>query len=108
MDSGRGFGYCNLLCLQVSRRSNQGIIAAVNHSGDSDSTGSIAGNILGAWNGLSKFDEYWINNLEIKDVIIDMANDMKYIVDNRNLDEIDYNEFVEYRRTMNCHPVEMN
>ena len=86
----------------------KGIIAAVNHSGDSDSTGAIAGNILGAWNGISAFDEYWINNLEIKDVIIDMANDMKYIVANVAHQSICYDEFVEYRRTMNCHPVEMD
>ena len=86
----------------------KGIIVAVNHDGDSDSTGSIAGNILGAWNGISAFDDYWIDNLEIKDVIIDMANDMKYVVENSDHNHIDYNEFVEYRRTMNCHPVEMN
>ena len=60
----------------------KGIISAVNHNGDSDSTGSIAGNILGAWNGISKFDDYWINNLEIKDVIIEIADDLHYVVEN--------------------------
>ena len=54
----------------------KGIIAAVNHDGDSDSTGAIAGNILGAWNGISAFDEYWINNLELKDVILEIADDL--------------------------------
>ena len=60
----------------------KGIIAAVNHNGDSDSTGSIVGNILGAWNGISKFDDYWISNLEIKDVIIEIADDLNYAVEN--------------------------
>ena len=60
----------------------KGIIAAVNHNGDSDSTGSIAGNILGAWNGMSKFDEYWVNNLEVNDVIIEIADDLHYAVEN--------------------------
>ena len=86
----------------------KGIIAAVNHSGDSDSTGSIAGNILGAWNGVSKFDDYWIDNLEIKNVIIDVADDMKYIMDNRRHRKIDYYKFVESRRAMNRHPVEID
>lgn len=66
----------------------KGIIAAVNHNGDSDSTGSIAGNILGAWNGMSKFDDYWINNIEINDVIIEIADDLHYVVENSSLRDI--------------------
>ena len=54
----------------------KGIIAAVNHDGDSDSTGAIAGNILGAWNGISAFDERWTNNLELNDVILEIADDL--------------------------------
>ena len=40
-----------------------GVLAAVNHSGDSDSTGAIAGNILGASLGLSAIPTIWIENL---------------------------------------------
>lgn len=53
-----------------------GIIAAVNHSGDSDSTGAIAGNILGAWNGYDAFPKEWIDDLEIHEVIEEIATDL--------------------------------
>lgn len=53
-----------------------GIIAAVNHNGDSDSTGAIAGNILGALKGISAFNGLWIDNLELVDVITEIADDL--------------------------------
>lgn len=52
------------------------IIAAVNHNGDSDSTGSIAGNILGAYLGLEAIPQKFIPNLELKDLILEIANDL--------------------------------
>lgn len=39
--------------------------AAVNHKGDSDSTGAIAGNILGAWLGLPAVPKDWLAELEL-------------------------------------------
>ena len=53
-----------------------GIIAAANHSGDSDSTAAIAGNILGALHGYSAIDEKWKTNLELHDVIMELATDL--------------------------------
>ena len=53
-----------------------GIIAAVNHAGDSDSTGAIAGNILGALVGFDAIDEKWKKDLELYDVIMEMADDL--------------------------------
>lgn len=53
-----------------------GIIAAVNHDGDSDSTGAVVGNILGAINGYAAIDQKWKNNLELFDVILEMADDL--------------------------------
>ena len=52
------------------------LIASVNHSGDSDSTGAITGNILGAWLGYSKIDEQWKQNLELSDLILQLADDL--------------------------------
>ena len=52
------------------------IIAAVNHSGDSDSTGAIAGNIVGAYLGISNIDDKWINNVELLDILDTMSNDL--------------------------------
>ena len=52
------------------------MIAAVNHSGDSDSTGAICGNILGAYLGLSKIPEKYMEDLELKEVILELAEDL--------------------------------
>ena len=47
---------------------------AVNHSGDSDSTGSIAGNILGAYYGEECLPAAWLGQLEAPHVIRAMAD----------------------------------
>lgn len=46
-----------------------GIISAVNHGGDSDSTGAICGNILGAYLGYKAIDYKWKYKLELRQVI---------------------------------------
>lgn len=53
-----------------------GIIAAVNHKGDSDSTGAVTGNILGALLGYEAIEEKWKTDLELLDVILEMADDI--------------------------------
>ena len=53
-----------------------GIIAAVNHKGDSDSTGAVTGNILGALLGYDAIDDKWKKDLELLDVIIEMSDDI--------------------------------
>lgn len=55
---------------------DRAMIAAVNHSGDSDSTGAVAGNILGAHLGLSGIPEKYTDKLELKDVILEVADDL--------------------------------
>lgn len=67
--------YC---CLRYPNDFSKAIIAAVNHSGDSDSTGSITGNILGAWLGYHAIEEKWLKALEMKDVILEVADDLCY------------------------------
>ena len=49
------------------------IAVAVNHSGDSDSTASIAGNILGAHYGEDCLPADWLAALEAPEVIRGMA-----------------------------------
>ena len=53
-----------------------GVIAAVNHSGDSDSTGAVTGNILGALLGYRAIADRWKHDLELSDVILEMADDL--------------------------------
>jgi len=62
--------------LKHSQDFSTALIAAVNHDGDSDSTGAITGNILGAYLGLSKIPRNWVEKLELKDVLIQMADDL--------------------------------
>ena len=53
-----------------------GVILAVNHGGDSDSTGAIAGNLLGAMYGLDAIPPRWLADLELREVIEDVADDL--------------------------------
>ena len=54
----------------------KGVLTAVNHSGDSDSTGAITGNILGCINGKSAITFKWLDRLELKDVIETLGMDL--------------------------------
>lgn len=53
----------------------QALLLAVNHSGDSDSTGAICGNLLGALHGETALPAEWIAQLEGRDVIAELADD---------------------------------
>ncbi|MBO7514669.1 MAG: ADP-ribosylglycohydrolase family protein [Lachnospiraceae bacterium] len=65
--------YC---ALKYADDFSAGVIAAVNHKGDSDSTGAVTGNILGALLGLDAIDQKWKKDLELYDVIVEMADDL--------------------------------
>lgn len=67
--------YC---ALKYANDFERGIIAAVNHDGDSDSTGAVAGNILGASLGLDAIPKKFIEKLELRDVILEMAEDLHH------------------------------
>lgn len=65
--------YC---ALKYSDDFERGIIASVNHNGDSDSTGAVTGNILGAYLGFEAIPEKFRSGLELYEIIIEMADDM--------------------------------
>lgn len=67
--------YCSL---RYTNDFSKGVIAAVNHSGDSDSTGAVTGNILGALVGYHAIDNKWKEKLECADVILEIADDLCY------------------------------
>ncbi len=52
------------------------LLLSVNHSGDSDSTGTITGNILGALHGRSAIPSHWIDALELNGLIEETAMDL--------------------------------
>ena len=65
--------YCSL---KYQNDFDQAIVASVNHSGDSDSTGSVTGNILGAFLGFEAIPAKYIDHLEVKDLILEIADDL--------------------------------
>lgn len=81
------------------------VICAVNHDGDSDSTGAIAGNIMGAYLGYDKIPTYYIDNLELRDVILEIADDLSIPVPvseyNSNNDEYWLSKYVSCERNTN-------
>ena len=62
-------------CVASSPDFVTGVLAAVNHSGDSDSTGSIAGNLLGAAGGAGVLPVKWLDGLELREVIETLGHD---------------------------------
>ena len=52
------------------------VTVSVNHDGDSDSTGAVTGNIMGAYLGLSAIPDKYIQPLELRDVIMEVASDL--------------------------------
>lgn len=65
--------YCSL---KHSNDFKKAIVAAVNHKGDSDSTGAVTGNILGSYLGMSAIPQQYLDNLELKNVILELADDL--------------------------------
>ncbi|WP_181776966.1 ADP-ribosylglycohydrolase family protein [Amycolatopsis pittospori] len=51
------------------------LLASVNHSGDSDSTGSVCGNLVGAMYGEEELQTDWLSKLELAGVIGQLADD---------------------------------
>ncbi|KUN03428.1 ADP-ribosylglycohydrolase [Streptomyces yokosukanensis] len=52
------------------------LLLSVNHSGDSDSTGSVCGNLLGAWHGDTGLPHGWVARVEGRDRIAALADDL--------------------------------
>ena len=65
--------YCALVSPNDFAR---GVRLAVNHSGDSDSTGAIAGNILGAKLGVGAIPDHWLSVLELRAELEALAEDL--------------------------------
>lgn len=55
---------------------SKALCVAVNHDGDSDSTGAVTGNILGAYLGYEKIPAQWKENIECANVIDEIAVDL--------------------------------
>ncbi len=69
--------YCSL---RFDQDWEAAVLAAVNHSGDSDSTGSITGAILGALHGSDALPSQWLSQLESASGIKAVADDLYLVV----------------------------
>ena len=69
--------YCALVAGTVFEK---GITLAVNHDGDSDSTGAITGNLLGALLGRAAIPEKYLDKLELVNLIGEIAGDLYALV----------------------------
>lgn len=65
-----------LYCALVADDFASGVRLAVNHGGDSDSTGAITGNMLGTLLGVGAIPERWLARLELRDEIEQLARDL--------------------------------
>lgn len=65
--------YCSL---KYSDDFDKALIASVNHSGDSDSTGAVTGNIMGACLGMQRIPSKYRENLELEPLILEIAKDL--------------------------------
>jgi len=64
----------SLYCFLKKQDDYQGAVRlAVNSSGDSDSLGSITGNLSGAYLGVSGIPQEWLNNIENADLLADIS-----------------------------------
>ena len=66
----------SVYCALVAENFEQAIVMAINHDGDSDSTGAITGNILGAMHGTGVIPQRWLKPLELREVIEAIASDL--------------------------------
>jgi ADP-ribosylglycohydrolase len=55
------------------------VIIAVNNGGDSDSTGLIAGHLLGVQYGAAAIPARWFKQLELREVIAQIAEDIERV-----------------------------
>ncbi len=65
-----------IYCALSARDFSDGVLLAVNHGGDSDSTGSLVGNILGAAWGVNAIPRPWLDQLELAEEITCVADDL--------------------------------
>ena len=69
--------YC---CLRYPGDMKKMLTVSVNHSGDSDSTGAIAGNILGAYTGMDGIPKDWLAQLELTDVMQNQIDELTDLI----------------------------
>ena len=91
--------YISVFCaVRYQKDFEAAIRCAVNHEGDSDSTGAICGNILGAWLGVQEVeDSFALCCVDAADLVREMAEDF-YLAVECGIPEDDEAWNAKYRR----------
>ncbi|MBV1709716.1 MAG: ADP-ribosylglycohydrolase family protein, partial [Erysipelothrix sp.] len=71
--------------LRYSTDLYKALLVSVTHDGDSDSTGSITGNILGAYLGMNAIQDDWLKTLEVTDIVINFCNTIENVTNHDGL-----------------------
>lgn len=91
-------------CLKYSNNFKDAIVCSINHDGDSDSTGAVTGNIIGAYLGYEKIPSEYKSNIELKNEIVELANDLASEIPvgeyNANNDEYWLSKYVYCKRDL--------
>ncbi len=66
-----------IYCALAASGFESALVLAVNHDGDSDSTGAITGNLLGTMLGAEAIPSRWLDRLELCDLIEQVARDLE-------------------------------
>ncbi|MEK6194954.1 MAG: ADP-ribosylglycohydrolase family protein, partial [Deltaproteobacteria bacterium] len=72
--------YC---ALAAGKDFKKGLVLAANHDGDSDSTGAITGNIMGALLGTTAIPGQYLAKLELAPLIEEIAGDLFALVSDK-------------------------
>ena len=88
-----------IACAVSAADFEDGVVAAANHSGDSDSTGSICGNLLGTRLGDESIPKRWTDAVDALDIVERVADDVTMLVTrvsrSTDRDRSDYDHLVE-------------
>lgn len=68
-------------CALATADTETAIRVAVEHSGDSDSTGSLAGQLCGALRGEGAIPQRWADAVELREVVLQIADDLADVRD---------------------------
>lgn len=87
-----------IYCYLKAKDFEEGVVIAVNHDGDSDTTGSLVGQLIGARCGVGGIPGRWLEQLELREVITQIAGDLSCHTSwNLDWDSKDYDNAITAR-----------
>lgn len=73
-------------CAVYANTPNDALLLSINHDGDSDSTGAVCGNLVGAAYGINALHTKWTANVELGDYVRYTADELlEFSRDRKNM-----------------------